>query len=303
MAPSPIPDLHTTEGGWFAVLEDHRVLEVGGADAGGWLHDLLTCDVEGLPAGRARQGLFLSPTGRIRADLWVARDRDRWWLVQGPSGNGAGALLAPFVLSADVQLAPRPETVPIAVAPGFDPGFADPEATIASWRPTLLSPIAPDGRDLLVPREATGQVAAALRSLGRTRVDPGVLERWRVAAGVPRFGVDLDEDTAPAEVGLDGAVDSTKGCFPGQEAVAKIRNLGHPPTVLLHLTSPGPVGPGETVVLATGPSRGEPVGSVTSSIALPGGGSIALARVRWAAHEAPLAAPDGAPLSPVRSSG
>jgi folate-binding protein YgfZ len=303
MAPPLISEPSRPEDGWFAVLDDHRVLEVRGADANGWLHDLLTCDVEGLEAGRARHGLFLSPTGRIRADLWVARDRGRWWLVQGPSGIAARTLLAPFVLSADVELAPRPETVPVAVAPAEDTGSADPEGTIASWRPTLLSPIAPDGHDLLVPREATGRVAAALSAMGRTRVDRTVLERWRITAGIPRFGVDLDEDTAPAEVGWDGAIDTTKGCFPGQEAVAKIRNLGHPPTVLLHLTSPSPVSPGEPVALAEGGSHGEPVGRVTSATAAPDGGSIALARVRWASHEASLAASDGVPLSPVRRPG
>ena len=69
------------------------------------------------------------------------------------------------------------------------------------------------------------------------RPRPGRLGRaggWRILRGDPRMGPDFDEGALPSEAGLDATIDATKGCFLGQESVAKIRNLGHPPTVLRH---------------------------------------------------------------------
>ena len=66
---------------------------------------------------------------------------------------------------------------------------------------------------------------------GRSR-DDRAYELWRIARGDPRMGVDFEAGSLPAESGLERLIDMTKGCFLGQESVAKIRNLGHPPTVL-----------------------------------------------------------------------
>jgi hypothetical protein len=101
------------------------------------------------------------------------------------------------------------------------------------------------------------------------------------------MGVDFGPDTLPAEVGLEGAIDFTKGCFLGQESVAKVRNLGHPRRVLLHVRSDAPVAPGASVLAGQ-----ETVGEVTSAAAALHGVD-AIVRVRWDASRETLATEAG----------
>jgi folate-binding protein YgfZ len=112
------------------------------------------------------------------------------------------------------------------------------------------------------------------------------LEAWRIASGVPRVGVDVAPEDLPQEGGLEQAVSFGKGCFLGQEAVARVRNLGHPRRVLLTLQSDVPMAPGDPVH-----ADGTVVGSITSAT-----NGHALAKVRWGAREASLRTADGAEL-------
>jgi folate-binding protein YgfZ len=114
---------------------------------------------------------------------------------------------------------------------------------------------------------------------------------WRIRRGVARFPIDLTEESVPAEAGLDALIDTTKGCFLGQESVAKIRNLGHPARVVRALRSDAEVLAGDEVL-----AGGAAVGRFTSAAPSPGGGTASLARVSWAAADAPLSTADGAPL-------
>ncbi|MEP7060470.1 MAG: hypothetical protein ABI828_07040, partial [Actinomycetota bacterium] len=89
----------------FADLSAWRKVRVHGGDAGAWLHDLVTADVLSLHPGHARRSLLLSPTGRIRADLTVARDEASILLLQAPDQpDHVGLLLGPYILSSDVLL-------------------------------------------------------------------------------------------------------------------------------------------------------------------------------------------------------
>ena len=109
------------------------------------------------------------------------------------------------------------------------------------------------------------------------------------------MGVDFEAGALPAEAGLDRLIDVAKGCFLGQESVAKIRNLGHPPTVLRHLRS-------ETVLELRRPrARGASgvVGQVTSAAPGRDGGSRDSSEVAWRAADAALSAPDGNRSFPV----
>jgi tRNA-modifying protein YgfZ len=119
----------------------------------------------------------------------------------------------------------------------------------------------------------------------------GDLEVWRIRRGRPRFGVDFGEDSLPAEAGLDHLVDAGKGCFLGQESVARVRNLGHPPWLVLPLVADGPVYPGATVRAGS-----EEVGRVTSATG-DADRAFVIARVRWRARGAELRAGTGAPLT------
>jgi folate-binding protein YgfZ len=147
------------------------------------------------------------------------------------------------------------------------------------------------GRDLLTDAEEP------LAPAGRRFVSGDAVEVWRIRAGRPRMGPDFDRTSIPAEAGLEALIDTSKGCFLGQESVARVRNLGHPPRVLRHLEGDGRVDAGSTLSTI----EGEAAGVVTSAAAGRGGGTVLLASVPWGVREASLRSDEGVPLFPVRS--
>jgi folate-binding protein YgfZ len=260
---------------------------VSGADARSWLHDLITTDVASLQPLRSRASLLLSPTGRIRATFHVL-GRERDFLLAQPEDQPApiGGLLAPYVLSSAVELGTS--SLRVFSAPGA-------RATLPwisqGWRPGIHG----DGVDLLVDDAPQDLLAARQRF-----EDAGLIPAWqdavdalRIRRGIPRFPVDLDEESLPAEADLEPTIDLTKGCFLGQESVAKVRNLGHPPRVVLALRSEDPISPGEPVL-----SGDDVVGVVTSATTSLDGWAL-LARVRWAARGSDLRTGTGAALRPA----
>ena len=273
----------------FADLSAFRKVRVTGSDATGWLHDLVTCDVASLPLGGSRPSLLLSPTGRIRATFAVGRDARGYVLLQAPDEpDRVEDTLRPYVLTSDVALdgAPSDELGLIAIA--------DPAASVVEG--SLLAPsVLGEGVDVLTP-DPDG-LRAALVARGVVEAGLAAVETWRVLRGRPRFGVDFGPESLPAEAGLDGWVDLTKGCFLGQEAVARVRNLGHPPRVLRHLRTQGRATPGTPVLSADAPA-----GTVTSAAAHDGG-TVVIARVRWEFAQADLRLAGGGPLVPIGSMG
>jgi folate-binding protein YgfZ len=103
--------------------------------------------------------------------------------------------------------------------------------------------------------------------------------------------VDLTTDSLPHEAPLDEAIAFDKGCYLGQEAVAKVRNLGHPPYVLLPVRIDGPAAPGDEVH-----ADGDRAGTVTSA-APEEDGTAAIIRIRWASRDRSLATASGAAIS------
>jgi folate-binding protein YgfZ len=217
---------------WGVVDQSNRgVLRITGADRLSWLHSLTTQHVERLAPGAATDALVLSPQGHIEHQLTLTDDGTAVWIHVEP--DTAPALLEfltsmKFMLRVDAQdvsgdyavvkvLGPEvpPETAPSAAA--MDTGF---------------------GTDLIVPRaELTVQVAD-MRATGAALAGTWALEALRIAACRPRFGLDTDHRTIPHEVGwIETAVHLDKGCYRGQETVARVHNLGRPPRrlVLLHL--------------------------------------------------------------------
>jgi len=260
------------QGRAFAVLPGWRTISVGGTDASAWLHDLVTADVEGLTDRRSRRSLLLSPTGRIRADFHLAAIGDSYLLLQAPDQpEPVDAILSRYVLSSDVVLEDRTDrSVVIAV---LDEGAA---ADRGDGALVLMPSVLGVGRDLIVaPGDSVERTLTGLREDGLTEVAEEDLETWRIRRGVARMMVDFGADALPAEAGLEGTIDFTKGCFLGQESVAKVRNLGHPPRVLLRVRSDAPIPAGTSVL-----SDGVTVGEVTS-VAVSVYGTDAIARVRW----------------------
>ena len=230
-----------------------RTIRVTGPDALEWLDDLVSAGVSGLRPHESRRSLLLTPTGRIRADFHVTAFDDGFQLIQDPiQPKPIDALLGPYVLSSEVVL-----------DAGDDDDFRP-----AMWKEDMLAPI---GWTFETPAMSLEQ-----------------FDEWRIRRGIPRFGVDLDEESLPQEAGWERFIDFTKGCFMGQEAMAKIRNMGgHPTRVVRPLRAEMPAAEGEAIM-----ANGHRVGVVTSA-----GGTDVIARISWPARDETLTTESGVALS------
>jgi len=279
------------QGRGFVDLSDWRKVRLDGADAVAWLHDLLTADIAGLTPGRSCRSLLLTPTGRIRADVQVLRRDDDVVLVQSPDQpEHIGLLLSPYILSSDVVLEDATGAMDLFAIPGAGASAVGLPGTV----PSILGP----GVDLLA---ASGKPAwraeDALVKADLVEVSLRAADAWRILIGVPRMGSEFLQGSLPSEAGLDDTIDTTKGCFLGQESVAKIRNLGHPGHVLRHVQSASPFVPGAEVL-----ADGEVVGQVTSAAPLPDA-CLGFVRVVWAAATTRLTDTQGRPLQDVQATG
>jgi folate-binding protein YgfZ len=220
------------------------VLKITGADRLSWLHSLTTQHLEGLTAGGSAQALVLSPTGHVEHHLSLSDDGTSVWVHVEP---GTAAALAAFLESMKFML--RVEVADLsagaAVLTVMGPG-----ADVTAGRETaglegVLGRVSPGPFgiiDLIVARELLGDVAAELVRRGAVPAGMWAFEALRIAARVPRFGLDTDHRTIPHEVGwIETAVHLSKGCYRGQETVARVYNLGHPPRRLVFLDLDGSV--------------------------------------------------------------
>jgi folate-binding protein YgfZ len=270
------------------------VIAVSGPERLGWLHLLLTQHVSELPADTGTEALVLDINGRVLHSMVVAHTADTVFLDTEP-GDVPELLgyLQKMVFWSKVE--PRDATAELAVLSVVGPDT--PEVLAAAGVPVPERPHGvlslaeggfvrrmdwpgPDAADLLVPREAHASWWDRLTAAGARAAGTLAFEALRVEALRPRLHVDTDDRTIPHEVGWIGsAVHLTKGCYRGQETVARVANLGRPPRrlVLLHLdagdeTLPVPGDP----VLRDGRSVGR-VGTVAMHHEL---GPVALALVK-----------------------
>lgn len=220
------------EGKGWADLSHLAVVAVSGDDRLKWLHDLTTQHLTDFGAGIWISALILDPQGHVEFQFNVVDDGATTWLVLDPAFTESLITYLNkmrFMLRVEV----RDATSEYAVmrAPGAVTDIGGPFA--------------------LVPRAELDEMKAAFDSTA-TQVGTWVLDAERVAAGRPRHGIDTDNKAIPNELGLlNSAVHMNKGCYRGQETVAKIYNLGKPPRrlVMLHLD-------GHAVVM---PPSGTPV--------------------------------------------
>jgi folate-binding protein YgfZ len=260
----------------FVNLSSWWKVGVEGADAGGWLNDLLSAELSGMSSGEARSSLLLTPTGRIRAAVTVTRFEDGYLLLQDPAQpSRIDGLLDPYVLSSDVLLRDRTQELGLIAFPNLEGPSIEGAATYA---PSILG----RGTDVVTaPGNAPSDLAEA---------DLDAVETWRVRRGVARFAVDLGTDSLPHEIEVGELIAYDKGCFLGQEAVARVRNLGHPPFVLLAADAPAAVAAGDTVM-----AEDREAGTVTSA-AGDGSSTAVIARVRWALKDSSLRTASGVEL-------
>jgi tRNA-modifying protein YgfZ len=220
------------------------VLKITGADRLSWLHSLTTQHLEGLTAGGSAQALVLSPTGHVEHHLSLSEDGTSVWVHVEP---GTAAALAAFLESMKFML--RVEVADLsagaAVLTVMGPGAEVTAGLETAGLEGVLGRVSPGPFgiiDLIVARELLADVAAELVRRGAVPAGLWAFEALRIAARVPRFGLDTDHRTIPHEVGwIETAVHLSKGCYRGQETVARVHNLGHPPRRLVFLDLDGSV--------------------------------------------------------------
>src|SRR6516225_2820917 len=208
------------------------ILRITGEDRLSWLHSLTTQDIEHLAPGETAQALVLSPQGHIEHHLTVADDGTAVWAHVEP---GSAAPLLAFLESMRFLLRVEPAEVTgdfaVLTLTGPARPAAAPEGAVISMADSF-------GLDVVVPRDRLAEISAALDRDGVAVAGLDACEALRIAAHRPRLGLDTDHRTLPHEVGwIEAAVHLTKGCYRGQETVARVHNLGHPPRrlVFLHL--------------------------------------------------------------------
>ena len=286
----------------MTVLDDYRVLREGagvldrttsrgrlrvsGADRRSYLQGLLTNDVAALTPGTGCYSAYLTPQGRMIADMRVFELGDALLVdLERDVAETVRARWDQFIFSEDVEVesigaataqigvyGPKAAAVIDAVPPDFQ---GTPSIVLHS------GDIGVDGFDIVAPVDHRAALIDLLTRSGASLVSDEAAEICRLEAGFPRFHVDMDEDTIPLEAGIeDRAISLTKGCYVGQEIIIRVLHRGHGRVArkLVGLVFES---------AAAVPSRGEKVlsgdreiGSVTSAVRSPAlGRAIALASV------------------------
>jgi tRNA-modifying protein YgfZ len=265
---------------------DLATIGLRGADVLRYLHAVCTQDTAGLRPGDAAEALLLSPKGRIEFAFRLAVLAEG--VLLDTDGDAAPALaerLARFVFRYDVTVA-EPTKGAVSLL-----GPAAGGAVAAAGLPVPGTPGDPGGPGLVAHRTAVGvdlvgpDAPAAAGALKRAGVAAGPAELWelvRVERGLPRAGRELTDDVLAEEAGLLGShVHLDKGCYPGQETVARVHNLGQVQRRLAGLSfrPDGPGGlPAPPTDLVT--DDGRRAGQLRSVVDHPELGPIGLAYVR-----------------------
>ncbi|MDT3728446.1 folate-binding protein YgfZ [Streptomyces sp. DSM 41972] len=261
------------DGTGFVDLSHRGVVTVSGAERLGWLHLLLTQHVQELPPHEATEALILSANGHIEHALYLVDDGGTTWAHVEPGTQEAlVAYLESMKFFYRVEVADRTEDVAVVHLPA---------GSIAEVPEGVAVRETPYGRDLFLPR---GDLEEFARTAGPAA---GLLahEALRVEQHRPRLGFETDHRTIPHELGWIGsAVHLQKGCYRGQETVARVQNLGKPPRRLVFLHLDGsevhlPV-PGTELRLADDGPDGRKIGFITTSVRHHELGPVALALVK-----------------------
>jgi len=252
MIPAPSREGYDAAHRRLAVADrgDRAWIVLSGADRRTYLHGLLTNDIATLGAGTGCYSAYLTPQGRMIADLWVYELGDV--LLVSASAEVKASLLAKldqFIFTEDVQLGDVSDTFAasavlgpdaagaIAAAAALDqatlhalPLHGNLRATFQGQPAIVLktADLGVDGYDVLVDANQHDVFRAALMRHGAAALDQAALDALRVEAGIPRFHVDMDEDTIPLEAGIEArAISMTKGCYVGQEVIVRVLHRGH----------------------------------------------------------------------------
>jgi len=285
----------------LADRSDRVRLEITGPDRAKFLHNLTTNEIKRLVPGRGCESFVTSPQGKTIGYLIVLAADDRLMVRADPNGVAlALPHLQKYGVFDDVSIEDRSSstfelhffgsTAPALAERLFDSPPRDDYAHLLAEiagspvRITRESPTGRPGFSLIGEAEAAGPVREILfergRDLGLVEIDADAFEVLRIEAGTPVFGKDVTEKNLPQEFGRDDrAISFVKGCYLGQETVARLDALGHVNQILkgLHIDAGCPVpSPGSPLE-----SEGKRVGVITSAAPWPDGkGFLGLAMIR-----------------------
>ena len=269
-------------------LPGRGLLRVTGADRVRFLNGMLTADVAKLASGQACPALQLDRKGHVQAELWVLAEPDALLLDVAPGLEAELAqVLEKHVIADDVALASLSDSVAQLAIEG--PGARDAAGSIGGAAPApghfaraefgggsvlwlAEGSVTADGLRAIAPRELADELAAAL---ALPALDDAAAELLRIDAALPLFGRDVGVRNFPQEARLERAVSFTKGCYIGQEIVARIQSRGAVNRVLVKLETERPVEAGAEVA-----HDGHAIGQVTSSAPLASGRGLALAYLK-----------------------
>ena len=262
-------------------------LLVSGPEAAEYLQGQLTNDTEALEPGDGAYAALLDRKGHMQGDMRVLRpgeDPDLWLDLEPEGLEAVRRHLGMYKIGREVELADvseerailsliGPRAVEIAGSAPL-PENACEEVTIGGAR--CLAVGTATGIDVLVPAAERDRVWEALLAAGAAEVSPEAAEIARIEAGRPRFGAEMGTETMPAEAGIvEQAVSFTKGCYIGQETVARLHYKGKPNRHLRGLKLSAPAQPGEPLQLGE-----KEVGRLGSAAVSPAFGPIGMAILR-----------------------
>ena len=251
------------------------LLALTGADRESFLQGMVSNDVVNIPEGETRHAALLDATGHILADLhvWTLLPDTLCVETDPATLSVLHAILDKFLIMEDVQIADWSAQYAVLSVYGEDAGLVS------------TFPILP-GRDIWALVEEKESVWNSLLALGAVPMTAEDAEALRVDAGIPKWGAELSPALLLPEAEMDDAVSYVKGCYVGQEIVARLQARGHTNKALrrILLAEDAPVPPvGAALhVPEDGPEPGREIGTVTSAAASPsrGGQTIALGYVR-----------------------
>ncbi|MDY6055622.1 folate-binding protein [Micrococcus sp.] len=313
----PVPEQRALGRGRALVdLSSRTVLSVSGPDRLAWLHTLSSQHLADLTPGTSTEALFLDANGRIETAVHLLEDGAAAWLiVDAPHAEALTGWLRSMVFSHDVVLRDHSAAVAVVGAMAPVPGWEDrtvwldpwPQVAEGGWSYGVAPQEHPGAdwswREYLVTCEDLARTVAGLGQgelTGWSLAGTEAAEALRIAAGRPRPALDADARALPHELDLlRTAVHLAKGCYRGQETVARVHNLGRPPRRLTQLLLDGSTHTlpeaGAAVVVRPDPDTPEaraaarPVGTVTSAARHHEAGPVALALLKRAVPvDAPL---------------
>ncbi|OGQ83631.1 MAG: hypothetical protein A3F90_16300 [Deltaproteobacteria bacterium RIFCSPLOWO2_12_FULL_60_19] len=270
-------------------LCDYTVLRLTGPDRVSFLQGMVTNDVKKLAPGSGMSAAILDVSGKILADLRVLSTEDSFLLLlREPLAQKAVAHLNRYLVADDVEIAgldtaygmislqgPKTRALLSAIVPPGDiPQEMHSHGTLRigerELRAICSTHTGEEGFDLLIEIPNLAAVVAEIQKAGAPFslrwIGLQAQELLRIEAGIPRYGVDMDENTLFLEIGLDDAFSFHKGCYLGQEVVERIRSRGHVNRKLTAIVLEGSEAAdrGATVV-----SEGREIGKITSSVLSP----------------------------------